>query len=246
MIQQIICTLKADNLLDFTDAISLVITNLAVVFKSVNILFKLKAITNSVETLNRLLIFSAPDNANDDRVLLRSQVNFGFKVLKVLWLTAEISCLSALIAPIIFHKLAYKVWFPFDTDGSEVGFWAASIFMMLNAPILSTLDVALDIIPVIFLTFAIGLTNELADRLSNISTAKGSQEMQLKKCVKIHVKIIKYVSEIENNFSSVILIQGVLSSAILCTTAFTMSIVRFSTFISRNIIEANEHIFTLG
>lgn len=230
MIFQFIYALKSSNLVEFTDAICLTITNLAVTCKCLNFFVKIKAILKSVETLKKLLELSEPKEKANKRNLLRLQVTFGYKVFKVFWTTALVTSLSAIISPIFFHRLAFKVWFPFDTDESEIGFWSASIFMMFTSPFLSSLDVALDILPVIFMTFAIGLIDELSERLEKVSSHNQSDSdsfKELKICIEIHKNILEHVREIKENFSTTVLYQGILSAGIICTSVFTISVVSF-------------------
>jgi 7tm Odorant receptor len=225
---QLIFAIKSTNLVGFTNSISLAITNLAVTFKWLNFLIKIHAILKAVETLKALLEFSAPKDKTKHRKLLRSQVQFGHKVFKVFLVTALFTSFSAFFPPILFHRLAFQVWFPFDTENSEVGFWSASIFMMFDSPFLSSLDAALDMLPVIFMTFAIGLIDELSERLENISKVNDddtSSIEELKKCVEIHLQICEFTVDIKKNFSTVIMIQGLLSAGMLCTCAFTISTV---------------------
>jgi hypothetical protein len=96
-------------------------------------------------------------------------------------------------------------------------------------------------LPLIFMSFAIGLLNELAERLedlgkvdenqpktSNGKSTKQSQKsikQKLIKCIEIHKKILEYINGIATNFSTVFCIQGIVSSFILCACAFTMSVV---------------------
>lgn len=128
--------------------------------------------------------------------------------------------------------MPYKAWFPFDTKHSEFGFYAASIFELVDSPIVASLDFALDILPVIFMSFATGLLDELSGRLDKIGTKsirehtnENLYEEEIVGYVKIHLKIKEYIIGIQDIFSTIILVQGILSSLILCDCAFTMSTV---------------------
>jgi hypothetical protein len=248
---------KSQNLIDFTDSIGLAMLNLAAAFKCWNFFIKISKIEKLFESLKELLEFTAQSDTKRDK--LKSQVNFGFKVFKAFLFTASVTDISAFIQPVFFHKLSFKIWFPFDTETSEIGFWIAATFIFLIGPFLSTLDVILDILPVIFMSFGVGLIDELAERLSETgkvqklenpimkahklgesskanlikvdrkveeSLRKFDQLEELKKCIEIHKKIKEFSADIASNFSVVILIQGVFSSIILCTTAFTVSVVK--------------------
>jgi hypothetical protein len=49
-----------------------------------------------------------------------------------------------------------------------IGFWIASFYLAAAAFPIATIDITLDILPVIFMSFAVGFLNELAARLSEI------------------------------------------------------------------------------
>lgn len=76
------------------------------------------------------------------------------------------------------------------------------------------------------MSFAIGLTDELSARLELIGSG-GDSNKELKKCIEIHQDLKNYVKTIQDNFAAAILVQGFLSSIIMCTTVFTMSMVRY-------------------
>jgi 7tm Odorant receptor len=233
LIGEIIYAINAENLEDLIETMGLTTTYACEMFKCWNFFYKLRHIKKTIEMINLLLEFSA-DERIKSRDHVKSQVAFGFKVYKIFWLTAWITCVFSSLVPFVGHKLPYKVWFPFDIKNSEIGFWIASISLIINSFVVSAIDVTLDMLPVIFMTFAIGLINKLSERLENIkiknmsknvSKEKAKTEKEFIKCIKIQQKINDYIKEIHGNFSTIILIQGLFSSIILCTGAFTMSTV---------------------
>ena len=89
--------------------------------------------------------------------------------------------------------------------------------------------VALDMLPVFFMSAANGLLEELSERLSRIGENQQNIQKDLKellKCIEIHLKIKHFTKATGDMFSTTILIQGLLSSILLCSTAFSLSLVR--------------------
>ncbi|CRL02775.1 CLUMA_CG016006, isoform A [Clunio marinus] len=173
--------------------------------------------------------------------LIRKQVAFSYKIYLMLWSSALVMCTAGVFVPFINHKLPYKVWFPFETDieKNELGFWVASFLVVFNSFFGSAIDMALDILPVTFMAFAIGLLNELSERIKKVRTYD-----DLVQCVVIHRKIKLFVNEIYENFATAIFIQGIMSSLILCTGVFTMSVtkstadfIQITTFIIPMVLE---------
>lgn len=161
LVCQFIYAYQAENLIDLVDAIGLTTAYITGVFKSVNFFYKLKIIKKSLQTLENLLRFSA-DERFAERKHVRQQVAFCFKVYKMFWFSAIFSCASGAFVPIFAHEVPYKVWFPFSTEYDSIGFWIGSYYLVLNSFYVSAVDITLDILPVIFMSFAIGLTEELS------------------------------------------------------------------------------------
>lgn len=221
----------AEDLTDFTGAFGLVITCLVLIFKSLNFCVKFKSIMKLEDSLNLLLEFSRSDQMIDDRELLRSPLRFGFKVSKVFWLSGFLGTTAGMVPSVLSHQMPLKTWFPFDTKTSEIGFYAGAIFDLINTPMVFTFDCALSILPVTFIMFAIGLTDELCGHLEQIGkqiqTKRSGKvdEENLVKLIKTHLKIRKFVEDIQENFYIAIFVQGLMSSLILCFSAFCMSVV---------------------
>lgn len=218
---ELIYAINAKSFEDFIDAIGLPVTFVAMMFKWINFFYKIKSIKLSLKTLTSLLTFSA-DERWKSRDHVKVRVDFGYKIYKAFWFTAFITCSSGIFVPF--------VWFPFDTENTEFGFWIAALCQVFNSFVIGFIDVAVDILPVIFIAFATGLVDELADRLSEIGYSNEHLKTQdfeneFIKCIEIHKQIKFFINEIHVNFATVIFLQGLLSSIILCTCAFTMSTV---------------------
>jgi hypothetical protein len=247
----VISAFRVEKLPEKIEVFGYFILNFTVILKSFNFFAKVKVIVKLVYILNELLKFSA-DERFADRVHVRKQVAFAFKVYKMFWASAIISCTSAAFVPFVTHKLPYKS--SFIIENTEIGFWIVSVYLIAGSFFMSANCMALDILPVIFMSFAIGLTNELAERLSQVGinaeteaetsfNGPGNMNKLLRKkirdyktrkefvkCIEIHKKIKEFTKEIEENFSAVIFIQGTASSIILCSSAFSMSIVSYSLY----------------
>jgi hypothetical protein len=138
-----------------------------VIAKGANFFLKLKKIKKSLATLNEMLEFSADDRWKS-REKLKARVKQCLKVYKVFWFLAYLNCGLAIFVPVFSHQLPEKFWFPFDTEKSSLGFWGAATYLIGDSFLAAVTDVTLDILPVVFMTFAIGLVEELTDRFKAI------------------------------------------------------------------------------
>lgn len=201
---QIIFVINADNLADFIEAFALLTTYLTLIFKCLNFFCKLKEIKKSLEFLTSVLNETSRQESGN---YVKSQVKFVFKIYKMFWATAIFTCCSGAFVPIFSHKMPYKVWFPFSTSYGGVGFWLASYYLVFNSFVVSAIDMALDVLPCIFISFIVGMLEELSERLSTIKNQK-----ELIKCIGIHKNLKKLVDDVEKNFSTTIFAQGLMSS----------------------------------
>jgi hypothetical protein len=179
---------------------------IVLLIKSYNFLFKIKHIQGMFRNLLDLLKFTS-DERFKPRNHIETNVAFGLQVYKAFWVVGSANCLISFIKSIETHQLPFIAWFPFDTEDSEVGFWVASVYSTFGSLVLIVVDVTLDMLPVIFLTFAVGLSDELSERLSQIGEVRDT-EKEFKKCVIIHRKVKRFVDEIGANFSTTIFVQG--------------------------------------
>lgn len=192
--------------------------------KSWNFLLKIKNIQKCFRSLLKLLEFSADDRFKS-RSHVKQKVRIGYGIYRIFIITAVANLTIGFIKMSLTHELLFKAWFPFDINANEAVFCMTAMFISLLTISIVAVGITLNMLPVIFLTFAIGLTNELAERLSKIGEDqdKLAAERQLIKCIKIHQKLKSYVEEVNGNFSMTIFVQGIVTSSVLCLNAYTMT-----------------------
>jgi 7tm Odorant receptor len=243
----LIYALNATDLNDFISAFGVAATMTAEAFKCLNFFLKVKEIIKNFELLKELIEFSAYEKSKD-REQIKKHSQTAFRVLKWFWSSAMVNCVCGIFVPIFTHQLPYKAWFPFNTEYGGSGFWIASVYLVFNSFVVALIDINLDCLPAIFMSFGVGLIEELIERLENIGKVKETddgaaqpissdelqklQEIELKKCIEVHLKIEEYIKGIETNFANVIVIQGLISSIILCCCAFTMSLLSIDSIVS--------------
>lgn len=226
IVSQILYISQVGSLNDFIDTLGLFLTFLATQSKTINFLYKIRRIKQLVKDLDELLRFTE-HTLSVKRGHIKRRVNAVYRLYLAYWALGVVSCTAFFISILIYRQLPYKLWFPFDIETSSVGFWSAATYTVVQSYIATAVAIALDIMPVIFIGFAVGLIEEFSERLGKVKTTQ-----ELVKCVEIHNKIKNYIAGIQDNFATVILIQGFMSSIILCVCAFSLSTV--SRFLVQN------------
>lgn len=131
---------------------------------------------------------------------------------------------------------------------TELKYYTAATYNVIDSIIGCSINVTLDGLPVIFMSCAVAMVNGLSRRIEKIgqeikvtALKKVDQRRphakklvqtvdkeklhfkELVRCVEIHLKLKEFTREIEDHFSTIILVQGLMSSVIFCTTMYLLS-----------------------
>lgn len=209
----------AKELIDVVGPLGFFLTRLVNTIKWVNFLINFHSIMSLLESLERTLVF-ARDPLRGKRVELKEQVALVYRIFVAYSKVVLVVCTVGALKPILTGRQLTKMWFPFDSGIGTIGFWVATAFSNVNIFFYGLNDSMLAFLPMIFISFAVGLIKELAARLKDC----GDDE-EFVKCVEIHLMIKELVRDIQKVFSAVIFVQGFMGSIFLCARVFTLSIV---------------------
>lgn len=229
----VLCLVKvllSGDLEDISEAINLLLTYVMVFLKSINILWKMNDVLHLFDTIKNLMNqVEAKGNKTFEYQVLRSQ-----KLFRVYYATALLSVAASVSQPFFTGKLAVKMWFPYNAERDVVSLYPTAVFQMFSSFHNCSLCIALDMIPIFFMSYVVGFIEILRNNLEQIGASESincsvlNQAQELKtlvKCVDVHIKIKRIVVEIEELFSGVLMAQGIMSVIILCTTSFSMTVV---------------------
>ena len=188
-----------------------------VFIKVVNFLLKFERIIEAFESLDNLLKdCKDPNQANRDCIRMKTRI--AYNVLIMFWLSSILSWAAGFLSFIFAHRTPYNLWYPFDIQTSNIGFLIASFYVLLVSLSVGSFVIALDMLPVIFMSLAVGLINELSERLKAVDNKN-----EFIKCVVVHIKLKDFTRTIQELFASVILSQLVFTAVIMCTAVFALS-----------------------
>ena len=234
-----------ETIQELSDCAGTFLTNFGQVLKTLNWMMKLKSIKKLVISLEELVSLSE-HSSNKGRKKLNIILKRGRFVYTIVYISAIASCLFAGLVPLLnkkHHKLAYRMYFPYlDYTNNDVVFVLLAIYQM-SPVFICAVTLSLDCIPVFIICFATGMIEELSDRMKEIGKKSSVWKIsespriihnkqtektimkELLQCIEIHLKIKELIIGLQSNFSGVIMVQGILSSIIFCTTAFMLSLV---------------------
>lgn len=225
---------------DLLNLMTVLPTYCGIFLKTLNIMTNYQRIEKIFQMTEQLL------DKCSDCTRVANRLKFVETIFKFVLFIATASCLVGVVATIF--ELPYKMWFPFDTDESRIGYWVAAAYQSVDTTSLAAATMCIDFIPVFFLSYAIGFLEILCDRLSSFEPQKISQkgktdrkqknvendEMEEKqinnyeellKCVQFQLDIYEYFEQINKVFSTLFFIQGLISTLILCTSSVTLTLV---------------------
>jgi hypothetical protein len=178
--------------------------------------------------------------------VIKRRIEFSYKAYKMLAFSAFSTCIAGALVPIFTHEIPYRFWFPFDVHGNLILFWVASLYQVMTSLLLAPIGMTLNILPVMFMSFATGLMEELEERFKNIGSklktgskmrsgnvkgvqvkSKTGSKEELNRCIEIHLKIREFVNQIQSHCALTFFIQWLMSSVILCSGVFALSQVSY-------------------
>lgn len=222
-----------ETIQDVASLMSLLPTYIGVFFKTLNIVVRRSKVNKLLKLTNELF----DESPNTSKVLKRLKIVDRFYKANIT--AAMVTCFGATVLTI--YKLPYKMWFPYDIENNRLGYWSAAIYQSVGPTSLAVATISLDMIPIFFMCYAAGFLEVLCDRLESIkkkaskATIKDEDKSEdhvdnyeeLMNCIKFQWKIDEYFEAIDEMFSSVFFVQGLISIPILCTSIVSL------TFVSR-------------
>lgn len=237
-----------EDILGLSDCLSIFLTMIAFCIKAINFMLNRTKFLNLIQSLN-ILIQRSAFQGNKGHKRIRVHIKKLAIIFNLFAVATVFAVVTSILVPIFNwrkHVLPYRMYFP-RVDYKNNDYMFAILVLFQSTPALtSVLDITLDTLPVVYMGFAVGLLEELSVRLENIGSiieGNNSEEAsnpvvksgrqinkldpmeELLKCIEIHKEIKKYIGDIQKYFATIIMTQGIMSSLILCTTVFTISVV---------------------
>lgn len=228
--------LKSNDLKDIAEAMNLLLTFLMSFMKSLNLMWKIKDVLQLIEMIKDLMgTESLINNHSDEKLKLR--LSKAKKLMKVYWFTALLAVFFGLTQPFCSRKLKEKMWLSFDAEKNVFIFYPIALYQLVSSLHNCTMCVALDFLPIFFMSYSIGFMEMLYDQLGKLGREKvdgnslkvensdGTDDIlkELVECMKTQIAIKNILTKIEEIFSSVLMVQGLMSVIIFCTTSFTIA-----------------------
>jgi 7tm Odorant receptor len=120
-----------------------------------------------------------------------------------------------------FDVLPYPVWYPFDAENG-IGFSVTAVHQLLTTCYACTFEIVFDFLPIILMSFLVGLFNELAKKIDAIVYTEEYGLEKLIECIKLQKSYKEFADEIKQTFGFVLFVQGLFSTLSICSSFFTI------------------------
>lgn len=244
---ELIFLVTSDNVRDFSEVSTTVPSFLGLSLRTLNILRMKSEMQQLLKTLEDLIQYENW-NVAQKGTKLRQRIKQIDTISKTAFGLMVASIFFGSFRSFVIHDIPYKMWLPFDHKSNQFLLWSTIAYQLLACFIYIPLNFTLEAIPLFFIFYLVGLTEELSDKLKGIieeySSAKkddkiestsnqpavtdqvntrAENEVHLKEllqCIEIQLKIKSLVVDFGDIYSKSFWVQGFFSSWILCTTVF--------------------------
>lgn len=241
---------------ELTQLLNILPSYLALAMKAANLMLKFRKIQSLLQMVDELLLECK------NKKLLRRRLVTVDKMTRIYLGVALVSILMGTLETAV--HLPFAMWFPWDKN-NRFGYWVSAAYQMSMAFGGSFIVAVVDLLPAVFMSYAVGFIESLRLRLSSanettmteppakqnaldvtsaaeVSAKPGGSKIsefqlqndvndanyrELLMCIKFQIKIERFVEEIQETFSSMILVQSFISAVVLCTTSFLLIDVNF-------------------
>lgn len=210
---------------DFANVMTLLPTVSLVCLKSINFRIYINEMEELLEQVRTIF------NGSTVSRKFENELRKIEKIYKAFWGAALASCVIGAFIPFVQHILPYKMWFPWDYEQSEIRFWGYATYQIIASLVDCSISVVLVLLPVMFMVYILGMFEDLSDRLEALKSPKQRSQMsdanihrKFLDCIEYHRKILTFTRKVEKIFSFTFFAQGIMSTIILCSIAFALTV----------------------
>lgn len=241
------------SIVEYSAAMEMIPFFVGLFTKTLNIMYKKQKIEKLMESLKDLM---GQDSwiEKSKGVKLQKRVEVVNKIFKY---SLSFLVITSFINPIVCiarHELPVKMWLPYDYSSNEFLYWFSFSHEFIGGLIFMPVLIICDILPNFFICFAIGIAEELNERLKNVlkdevKTPEGSSSepttskvcnqaelvkkqqnehlKEFQRVIELQLKLKTFVAEVEQIFGTILGTEALMSVSVLCTTCFALSFVTF-------------------
>jgi hypothetical protein len=192
------------------------------------LLFRMKSFMQLLEEMVNL-VNETKSKENHDRINLRKHGRLMKRIMLFFYIAILFINAIELMNSLREQSVPYKSWLPHKHQFVVDYTYPLSIVQVVLIACAESIGVALEFLPLSFIGMSSVLLIELSERMERLSDETSDDESdyeELKTCAQLHRDISEFVKKIQDQFSTMLFIQGFLSSGYLCFYVLYLSKVR--------------------
>lgn len=212
---------KAKNFIQFCGNIGHFCFFLFNATKTWNVFIRCERLLKIQQKISKIEQSMCKDEKHKNLNHLKDRLEFATKHYEKSKNTAICMSWLTLILTIIYGKFPIDVFKGlFDAGSTEA--YTSSVYLCVSCVHGAFAVMNVNILPIIILSYGIGLLDELAARLKCFGTSKEFDYEELKKCIEIHQMIKNFIHEVNDCFRLMFYLQNIFSRLIICIFAFNL------------------------
>jgi hypothetical protein len=193
------------------------------------LLFRMKSFVHLFDEMINL-VKTMKSKETRDRINLKNHGRLMKGIMKFFYAVIITINTIELMNALRQKSVPYISWLPIKLQFIVDYAYPLSIVQALMVAGAQFISISLEFLPISFIGMSSVLLVELTERMERLSDETSDEEShyeELKTCVQLHLEISGFVKKIQDQFSTMLFIQGFLSSVYLCFYALYLSKVRF-------------------
>lgn len=219
-IGEIIRLRNSKNFEEAVEALSIVIPTLIFILQIINIQKQLASLIPMKNKIEEIFAFSQEKRFKNQK--LQQKIRIVLRILQIFIGNCYLITIMITCSLVIFKTNPYNA-FGVRYEDSPFKFYLSGVHLVVTSLHANLVITFVNLLPIIYMSYASGFLEELADRFQTIGTEPDYDKDELVKCIKIHRLIIEFVKEIKSNFGFLIFCQCVLSQLIISLIIFNSS-----------------------
>lgn len=213
---------KSKTLIEWADHFSVLVPALMVLMKLTSFMVYYDKFELINQELNELFQISY-DERFKERLHISKQADFIMKMFKAFVINAFLTTVVYTSVIVFVGKLPYNIS-GLNTDNNDIAFYVAAVHLVISSVYGNLMYTSLNLLPVIFVSYATGVLNELADRIKLIGRSEEiDQNQEVVKCIQVHERVKNFVQMVEEQYGLIWFCQSIASQVIISLFIFNTS-----------------------
>jgi hypothetical protein len=245
IVTQFVYLMTVEKLEEFAETFTMLLSFVSVFVETLSLIPTKERINLLLTELKNLISFMEIHDKQDGNLKTRiTQANVIFKINLGMIVVMSV---SSAVYSVIKCELPYGTWFPWDHKENLLAFCFMSLVETFG---ITTywISICIETLPLFFISFMTGLTEELAEKFSTLSSRKSfkvdveknsrldhlktiyllekdienRKSLELRKFIEIQQKIKEIVKKVGATFQTVLVVKGILTILKLCMASFAI------------------------